>query len=658
MEHSYDNIPSPQEEPQDLSASRMRSRSSSISDVDPTTSDSDSMGSSVPMKRPRFYEDNNNIEGYDLSSKREFLASLELATSPETEEEQDPFLEDFKKMKSKGEFTCRLCTMLFPNLRALKSHNRVHLEGPNFECNLCPYRSFERSLVLRHMRTHNGERPYECPVCKYAFTTKANCERHMRNRHTKEASTQMDLPIDLSVKKPVYPFLTIPYFIHPPILYQNLQKDLFRGLQLTGGRILEKKEEVKMVVKNGLLVPKQKQRRYRTERPFGCDHCAARFTLRSNMERHVKQQHPEFWSQRQRSGGRKSREPKTESREIPKGVKEAIVEQIKLKNEEKKEAGDLASVSKMLDNASSQDFREYFDRTEDDPGEDSEEGLVAATSEDASSEERGSPEARDGKEKKRSAYSLAPNRVSCPYCSREFPWTSSLRRHVLTHTGQKPYKCPACPLLFTTKSNCDRHLGRKHGAKQEERSRKREEKEEPVAQDTSVTEMPFKCHLCESAFRERQDALEHLKAIHRKEYDALVAKGALDSCSETEENESISKDHSNRKVICAFCLRRFWSAEDLRRHMRTHTGERPFSCDLCSRRFTLKHSMLRHKKKHGSPGIIVPPAETEEFQGSPKSDLISNLLGIKDASLVETMLASTATDAAKILGIDKNNLKN
>lgn len=59
---------------------------------------------------------------------------------------------------------------------------------------------------------------------------------------------------------------------------------------------------VKMVIKNGVLMPKQKQRRYRTERPFACEHCSVRFTLRSNMERHVKQQHPQFYAQRQRSG--------------------------------------------------------------------------------------------------------------------------------------------------------------------------------------------------------------------------------------------------------------------------------------------------------------------------------------------------------------------
>ena len=51
---------------------------------------------------------------------------------------------------------------------------------------------------------------------------------------------------------------------------------------------------------------------------------------------------------------------------------------------------------------------------------------------------------------------------TCPYCFRKFPWISSLKRHILTHTGIKPYQCPQCGSSFSTKSNCERHIVRRH----------------------------------------------------------------------------------------------------------------------------------------------------------------------------------------------------
>lgn len=106
----------------------------------------------------------------------------------EPEEMQDSFAAEFRRMKLRGEFPCRLCPAKFPNLRALKGHNRVHLSGTGpgpYRCNMCPHASMDKAALVRHMRTHNGDRPYECAVCNYAFTTKANCERHLRNRHAK-----------------------------------------------------------------------------------------------------------------------------------------------------------------------------------------------------------------------------------------------------------------------------------------------------------------------------------------------------------------------------------------------------------------------------------------------------------------------------------------
>ena len=201
----------------------------------------------------------------------------------------------------------------------------------------------------------------------------------------------------------------------------------------------------KMVIKNGVLMKKPKQKRYRTERPYSCQSCNAKFTLRSNMERHIKQQHPECWSGKGR-GSRKSLAAATatflnqshnnmslDSSAINSSTDFATDRFEDGSDTEKEEDGlliiddksdrrnnddmtDLASVSRLITTASNQSFTHF----------------LAADKNFGDDENRVGGGEEGGR---RSAYSAAPHKIDCPFCFRKFPWTSSLNRHILTHTG-------------------------------------------------------------------------------------------------------------------------------------------------------------------------------------------------------------------------------
>ncbi|KAH9990374.1 hypothetical protein BJV77DRAFT_924045, partial [Russula vinacea] len=46
------------------------------------------------------------------------------------------------------------------------------------------------------------------------------------------------------------------------------------------------------------------------------------------------------------------------------------------------------------------------------------------------------------------------------------------------------------------------------------------------------------------------------------------------------------------------CGRLFKRLEHLKRHLRTHTSERPFQCQICRKRFSRSDNLTQHARIH------------------------------------------------------------
>jgi hypothetical protein len=146
---------------------------------------------------------------------------------------------------------------------------------------------------------------------------------------------------------------------------------------------------------------------------------------------------------------------------------------------------------------------------------------------------------------------------------------------------------------------------------------------------------PFKCYLCDASYQFRRDCLNHKTQKHPDDWIGLKARNKIDDIADfvevmekltenpDEKTDEMKKDGDDivaaveRKVFCALCPKKFWSLQDLRRHMRSHTGMLFITCSFLRKVPYIavgNNRSIDSSRSINSSHSIDPPFRTEHVQ--------------------------------------------
>ncbi|XP_064635468.1 zinc finger protein 585A-like [Lineus longissimus] len=256
----------------------------------------------------------------------------------------------------------------------------------------------------------------------------------------------------------------------------------------------------------------------------------------------------------------------------------------------------------------------------------------------------------------------------CSSCPKRYARLVDLNVHLRIHTGEKPFECNQCSSAFTKKESLKIHCMRVHGS-QSESLRPFKCRLCPKSYTRKcfldvhlrrhTGDNPFKCKHCGVVFPRNETLKNHCLRVHtpdklfkcgdcdrrfvKKAYLEVHQRQhtgqkpfACNQCGDAFHRNDLLKVHKSRAhgdgstpknlYKCEDCDKSFVNKVYLEGHQRRHTGEKPFACDLCDKAFYRNEGLKAHKIK--AHGIGTPLEKLFQCKDCDKSYTNKNYLEV------------------------------